>query len=143
RFLFEAMKTAVSLRVIFSARHVRWLLLAVVCSVCVGLAVVTARNWKTEIVSLPTDGSLVSVQNFKTFLQQENMQMRISGDALVIAPIKLLGPFRLGLVHSLTIHNGTIETFPHPQSQDRLGMPPATFDRFFTSLPLALDRLVT
>lgn len=131
-------------RDIFSLRFLRWLLLALVGSVSIALVVVATYNQRTDPVSLPTDGSLMSIQRFTTVLQQEEMRLRISGDVLTIAPLKLIGPFRLGLVHTLTVHNGTIETFPDEQSQSQSGTSSTMMrlDRFLASLPSTLDRFV-
>jgi hypothetical protein len=101
------------------------------------------RNRITDNVSIPTDGNIVSLQKFQTFLHQEELQLRISGDSLVIAPMKFLGPFRLGVVHSLTFHNSTIETFPHSQSSTQSGASLLAFERFLTLLPSAFDRFLT
>ena len=143
KLTFESMVASASGKVFCFVRYLRWLLLAVVCSVCVGLVIVTMRNRKTDDVSLPADGSIVSLQKFQTFLHQEEMQLRISGDSLVIAPMKFVGPFHLGIVYSLTVHNSTIETFPHSRSSTESATSSLTFDRFLTLLPSAFERFLT
>src|SRR5262249_8826747 len=110
-------------------RYWRWLLLACVCGVCSGVAILTVRHWRAVAVSLQVGGNVMSLRGFHTVFQQDNVQLHIAGDSLVIAPLKLVGPFRLGILHSLTVRNVTLETFIHQTSQMQSAMPVPTLAR--------------
>ncbi len=126
----------------YALRYWRWLLLACVCGVCSGLAILTVRHWKAGAISLQADGNVMSLRRFNTVFQQNSVQLRIAGDSLVIAPLRLVGPFRLGIMHSLTVRNVTFETFVHQTSRLQSTMPVPTLARVLETLPSFLDRFL-
>jgi hypothetical protein len=123
-------------------RYWRWLLLACVCGVCVGLALLTVRHWRAGAVALQADGNVMSLRGFHAVLHQKNVELHIAGDSLVIAPLKLVGPFRLGILHSLTVRKVTFETFVPRTSRLQSAMPEATLARVLETLPSFLDRFL-
>jgi len=136
------MTYSLSVRSFLSVRHLRWLLLGGVLITCVSLAVVTARVRREDPLLSRTGGTLFSIQGFRTFLYDEGPQLSVSGGSLTVSHMKFLGPFRLGVAHSLTARDVIVETFHDldPRSQSRAH--PPSLNRFLASLTPSFNRLL-
>src|SRR5262249_49726069 len=122
-----------------SVRSLRWLLLIGLLGTCGGLALVAVPERKTVQVSAPRGTSLLSLRDFHTVLSAGSQQLRISGNSLTISPLKLLGPFRLGVLHSMSARAVTVEIFSDTTAPSQPQGQSQSFGRLLTSLKPSLD----
>ncbi len=123
-------------------RHLRWLLLGCVLMICVGLALAIVWGRKEDPAATGVGNAILSIQEFHTLLYDSGLRLRVSGDSLTVSPLKLLGPFRLGIAHSLTASAVTVETFPDTSLRSQSNLHPPSFDRFLVSLKPSFNRFL-
>jgi len=124
------------------SRHLRWLLLVCLVGLCGWLALITVRERKGDVFLAQETGALLSLRDFHTFLHEDGLRLRVSGDSLSVSPLKLLGPFRLGVAHSLTARAVTIETFPDANPRPRSQSQAPSFGRLLASLKPSFNRFL-
>jgi len=123
-------------------RHLRWLLLGCVLMMCVGLDLAIVWSRKEDPAATGVGNAILSIQEFHTLLYDSGLRLRVSGDSLTVSPLKLLGPFRLGIAHSLTASAVTVETFPDTSLRSQSNLHPPSFDRFLVSLKPSFNRFL-
>ena len=91
-------------------RLARWLLCVSVPSLCLGAILLSFYNQREEPTLSPKIGASVSLQEFRTtLLANGRPQLYVSGDSLRISKTRLIGPFRLGFMHTLKGRNIAVE----------------------------------
>ena len=97
-------------RVFVRTRFIRWLLGASVLSLCLGAVLLGFYSQRGEPTLSPRPGVSVSLQEFQTTFHADGRpQLHISGDSLSISKTRLMGPFRLGFMHTLKGRNIAVE----------------------------------
>lgn len=100
----------VTARVFSRVRLVRWLLCVSVLSLCLGAILLGFYNQGEEPTLAPKPGVSVSLQEFRTTFHADGRpQLHISGDSLRVSKTRLMGPFRLGFMHTLKGRNIAVE----------------------------------
>ena len=88
----------------------RWCLLISVIGVGLSVALVGFYRQREEPTLAPKMGAVASLQEFRTTFHADGRpQLHISGDSLRISKTRLMGPFRLGFMHTLKGRNIAVE----------------------------------
>ena len=100
----------IATRVFNRTRFIRWLLCVSVLSLCLGAVLLGFYNQREEPTLSPQPGVSVSLQEFRTTFHADGRpQLHISGDSLRVSKTRLMGPFRLGFMHTLKGRNIAVE----------------------------------
>lgn len=96
-----------------SRRSLRWALLAAIGGSCLGLMLL-AGSVSRDAAPLPRVSlEPAALQGFRSVSYEgDRLRLRVSGDSLTLSHPKLIGPFRIGFLHSVMARNVTVETFP-------------------------------
>ncbi len=97
-------------RVFSRTRVVRWFLWVSVLSLCLGVVLLGFDNQREDLTLSPKRGAIASLQEFRTTFHADGRpQFHISGDSLSVSKTRLMGPFRLGFMHTLKGRNIAVE----------------------------------
>ncbi len=111
-----------------SIRLVRWLLYASVLSLCLGAVVLGFYNRREESTFSPKTGTNVSLEGFRTtFYVDGRPQLHVSGDSLSVFKTRLIGPFRLGFLHTLKGRNIGVEIVDMAEFEEARHVDASTF----------------
>jgi len=109
---------------------------------CSSFALIVVHGRKDVQMPMPDRSALVSLRNFNTVLDENGPRLRVAGDSLTVSPLKLFGPFRLGVAHSLIARAVTIETFPDTDPRSRSQSQAQSFGHFLASLKPSFNRFL-
>ena len=106
-------------RVFSRIRLARWLLCISVLSLCLGAVFLGFYNQREDPTLSPKPGVSVSLQEFRTTFHADGRpQLHISGDLLRVSKTRLIGPFRLGFMHTLKGQNIAVEIVDMAEFED-------------------------
>ena len=126
---------------VFSKQYSRWLLLISILAMCTGIGLLSVQAIKPTPSPTATGNALLTIQGFQSVVYNDKFRLKISGNFLTIAPLKLFGPFRLGFAYVLTIRDATLETFSTEQDFDSFARQPDSLTHITASLTQSLNRL--
>jgi hypothetical protein len=80
------------------------------------------------------------MQGVQSVIHQGAFHFTVSATSLAVAPRKLLGPFRLGFTHVLTIHNATVEARTKEPTHQSSALSSEFIEHLVSSLTHAIDQ---
>ena len=87
--------------------------------------------------------ALQTIRGFQTFVYNDDgLQLRFSGDFVVVSHAKLLGPFRLGFAYSLSGRDITVEVFHGAEIDLEPKAHTSLFNRVLASLKPSFNRVL-